>query len=61
MGYYKVALKYIRCKDFNNPELIIFIDHISLITAPPLSRWLKASQVILEKGKGRSVENLHFM
>jgi hypothetical protein len=34
---------------------------MSLITATPLQRWQHASQVKIDKGKGRYVENLRII
>jgi len=38
--------------------MIIDIAFISLFTGSPLDRWKKASQFMIEKGKGRLVDNL---
>jgi hypothetical protein len=61
MGHYKIILEFIRREVFSLPEIIINIAQLSLITASSLDRWHKASQVMLEKGKGRFVENLHII
>jgi len=58
MGHYTVLLESIRHQDYELPNLIFDIAQLSLITAFPLHRWNKASQVMLEKGKGRYIENL---
>jgi hypothetical protein len=31
------------------------------MTSTPLDRWQQASQIILEKGKGKHIENLHII
>ena len=61
MGHYKSMLKCIRRENTILPEIIINIAYIALITATPLHQWAKASQVMLEKGKGRFVENLRII
>lgn len=48
----------IRCDDLTIPTTILAIAHTSLLTSSPLKRWQFASQVILEKGKGRFIEHL---
>jgi len=42
-------------------SLIVTIARISLSTASPLHRWQTVSQVMLEKGKGRFIENLRII
>jgi hypothetical protein len=61
MGHYKVALECLRRNNPILPELILAIAQLSLLTSTPLQRWNKASQVVLEKGKGRFVENLRII
>jgi len=43
------------------PEIIINIAYIALITSTPLLRWMTASHVMLEKGKGKFIENLRII
>ncbi len=61
MGYYKIALECICQNNLSLPNLILSIAHISLTTATPLTRWNKASQVMIEKGKGRFIDNLRII
>jgi hypothetical protein len=61
MGHYKVALECIRHENYVLSELVVSIAHLSLISATLLSRWHKASQVMIKKGKGRFVKNLHII
>jgi hypothetical protein len=61
MGHYKVALECVCHNDLTLPSTILSIAHISLITATPLTRWNKASQVMIEKGKGRFIDNLRII
>jgi hypothetical protein len=58
MGHYKIALECIWRDSPTFPDLIKSIAQISLLTATPLDCWNKASQVMLEKGKGKFIENL---
>jgi hypothetical protein len=60
-GHYKTLLECIRRGNPLLPQLIIDIAYISLSTASPLQRWQTASQVMLEKGKGRYIENLRII
>jgi len=60
-GHYHSMLECFRQNNFSIPSLIISIAHISLITASPLNLWQTASQVMLEKGKGRFIENLQII
>jgi len=50
-------LEFIRWESYDLPEVVIMIAHTSLITSSPLLRWRRASQVMLEKGKGTFVDN----
>jgi len=54
-------LKGIHHKNNLLPQLIIDIAFLSLSTASPLERWTKASQIMLEKGKGRHINNLRII
>jgi len=60
-GHYKTLLECIRRGHPLLPQLIIDIAYISLSTASPLQRWQTASQVMLEKGKGKYIENLRII
>jgi hypothetical protein len=52
MGHYRALLELIQRNDNMIPDIIISIAYISPVTATPLTRWKKASQIILEKDKG---------
>lgn len=43
------------------PTLVIELAYVSLIMASHLRRWQNASQIMLEKGKGRGIENLRII
>jgi hypothetical protein len=59
MGHYKVMLECFRHNQHTYiPEIVVLISHMSLLTSSPLLRWEHASQVMIEKGKGRHIENL---
>ena len=53
MGHYKTMLK-----NSSIPKIVLLIAHMSLLTSFPIS---SALQVMLEKGKGRYIENLHII
>jgi hypothetical protein len=55
MGHYKTMLECIQQGANSIPNLVITLVHIALSTATPLNRWQRASQVMLEKGKGRYI------
>jgi hypothetical protein len=38
--------------------MVLSIVHIALSTGTPFQRWQNASQVMIEKGKGRQIDNL---
>lgn len=59
-GHYRTMLEG-QQKNDTLPNLILNIAYLSLSTASPLKRWHNASQVILEKGKGRFIENLRII
>jgi len=61
MGHYKTMLNCIQTDNPMIPNLIVNIAYISLVTGSSLSRWKTACQVMLEKGKGRFIENLHII
>jgi hypothetical protein len=58
MGHYKVILECIGRDNLILPELILSIAHLPSITATPLQQWTKASQVMIEKGKGCHIDHL---
>lgn len=60
-GHYKTLLECIPWGTLLLPQLIIDIAYIYLSTASPLQRWQTASQVVLEKGKGRYIEHLRII
>jgi hypothetical protein len=61
IGHYQKMLECIRREDYTIPQTIISIAHLSLITHRPLHRWQKASQVMIDKGKGKFVDNLRII
>jgi hypothetical protein len=61
MGHYKVMLDQLRVGRPFLAEIITTIAQISIITGYPLPRRQRASQVMLEKGKGRYIENLRII
>jgi hypothetical protein len=42
-------------------KIIVGIINISLLTSRPLHRWLRSAQIMLEKGKGKYIENLRII
>jgi hypothetical protein len=61
MGHYKTILEDIRKGNNSIAQVIIDIAYISLVPASPLRRWQRAFQVMLDKGKGRLVNNLRII
>jgi hypothetical protein len=61
MGHYKTMLECIRQDIPLLPDMIVSIAYISLITETPLYCWQTASQVMIERGKGRYVEDLRII
>jgi hypothetical protein len=61
MGHYKTLLECCRRNEETLPNMIIDIAYIAPITGSPLNRWKKASQVMIEKGKGRLIDNLRII
>ncbi len=57
MGHYKVISEMANYDD-TVATILTTIINISIITSRPLHRWQRSVQVMLEKGKGRHVENL---
>jgi hypothetical protein len=58
LGHYKVTLECLRNNNTTLPEIGIYITQIAIITLNSLIiRWKKASQIMLEKGKVRYIEN----
>jgi hypothetical protein len=60
-GHYRSLLECFRQNNLMLPSLIVNIAHLSLVTAHPLQSWQTASQVMLEKGKGRFIEHLRII
>jgi hypothetical protein len=56
--HYKTLLECCRRHNETLPNMIIDTAYISLSTGSALDRWKKASQVMIEKGKGQLVDNL---
>jgi hypothetical protein len=61
MGHYRAMLECIRQKNDILPTIILNITTISLQTATPLLRWQQASQIMLEKGKQKHIDNLRII
>jgi hypothetical protein len=61
IGHYRAILECICHEEYSIPQTIISIAHLSLITLCPLNRWQKASQVMVDKGKGKHVDNLRII
>ncbi len=61
MGHYRATLECKRQKTDILPTIILNTAMISLQTATPLLRWQQASQIILEKGKGKHIDNLQII
>ncbi len=60
MGHYKVIAEMANYND-TVAMILVTIINISIMTARPLKRWQRSIQVMLEKGKGRFVENLRII
>jgi hypothetical protein len=58
MGHYRAMLECLHCNNTILPSIILNIAMISLQMATPLTRWQQASQIMLEKGKEKHIENL---
>jgi hypothetical protein len=61
IGHYRTMLECLCRKDYSIPQTIISIAYISLISHCPLHHWQKASQVMIDKGKGKFVGNLRII
>lgn len=60
-GHYKVILELIKEEKYEIIDTILAIINISIITSTPLRRWTKATQIMIDKGKGINVENLRII
>jgi hypothetical protein len=60
-GHYRSLLECFRQNNLLLPSLITNIAFVSSATAHPLQRWQLASQVMLEKGKGRFIDHLRII
>jgi hypothetical protein len=60
MGHYK-AISEMANYNETVAEILTTIINISIITSRPLHRWQCSVQVMIEKGKGRNVENLRII
>jgi hypothetical protein len=61
MGHYKSMLICINNNDFMIPHVVLSIAYLAFSSATPLKRWQRASQVMLEKGKGKFIDNLRII
>jgi len=61
MGHYRAMLECLHHNTPTLPSIILNIAMISLQTATPLHRWQQASQLMLEKGKGKHIDNLRII
>jgi hypothetical protein len=61
MGHYKVMADFAKAGRSLMAETIINIINTAIITSRPLQRWKRSAQVMLEKGKGKFVENLRII
>jgi hypothetical protein len=61
MGHYKVIAELATQGITEPAEIIISLINISIATSRPLKRWKRSSQVMLEKGKGRHIEQLRII
>jgi hypothetical protein len=61
MGHYKVIAE-LAAQGITTPaEIIVALINISIYTSRPLKRWKRSSQIMIEKGKGRHIENLRII
>jgi hypothetical protein len=58
MGHYKVMVDFAEADCPLLAETIVNMINIAIITHCPLCRWKQSAQIMLERGKGNSVENL---
>jgi hypothetical protein len=58
MGHYKVIADLASRGNTMVADIMVMIINISLHTARPLARWRRSAQVMIEKSKGRFIENL---
>jgi hypothetical protein len=61
MGHYKAMLECICRNNKALPNAVIRIAQISPLMATPLEQWCTASQLMLEKGKGRYIEHMRII
>jgi hypothetical protein len=59
MGHYKILAE--KADNTCHPIVELIIINIAIITARPLQRWKHSAQVMIEKGKGRYIENLRII
>lgn len=58
MGHYKVIAELAGHEQTIIAEIITMIINISIMTSRPLRRWQRSSQIMIDKGKGKYIENL---
>jgi hypothetical protein len=61
MGHYKAMVECIRLSNNLIADIVLFIAHLALSTGTSLEHWQFASQVMIEKGKGRYIDNLRII
>ena len=61
MGHYKVIADIASCGKTIVADIMVKIINIAIHTARPLTRWQRSAQVMIEKGKGRFIENLRII
>jgi hypothetical protein len=61
MGHYRTMIECLRHNNDILPTIILNIAMLSLQTSTPLMRWQQASQIMLEKGKGKHIDNLRII
>lgn len=61
MGHYKVIAEMAMQGDETIAQIIVNIINISIMTSRPLHRWLRSSQIMIEKGKGKFIEHLRII
>lgn len=61
MGHYKVIADLAKQGTTEPADLIISLINISIKTSRPLKRWRHSAQIMLEKGKGKYIENLRII
>lgn len=61
MGHYKVIAELAEQGNKVLAQIIVTIIKISVMTSRPLRQWQRSAQIMLEKGKGKYIENLRII